>query len=154
MRKYYKISDDARSDDLTEELEEASTNLEVLPRGAAQALASAKELIEPFEGPSLDANFDFFKKLQGVKRRIMNAREMERLSAVSENPPKRQNVRTAGGVVRRSSSRSLQGEFQSPDLSFLQNLTSRSDGFNTSSSSSHCEYIDFVLLALEFKTSF
>ena len=120
---------------MTEELEEASTNLDVLPRGAAQPLAAAKDMIEPFNGPTLDSSFDVFKKLQGIRRRIMNAREMERMSTIAENPPKKQNTRAAGSSSRRNCSRNLQEEFQSPDLSFLQNLGARSDGFNTSSSS-------------------
>ena len=128
------------TDDLTEELEEAATNLDVLPRGVTQPLAAAKDMIEQFEGPTLDAGFDFFKKIQNVRRRIMSAREMERLNSVPENPSKRQNTRPSGSTSRRNSARNLQEEFQAPDLSFLQNLASRSDGFNTSSSSGHCKY--------------
>ena len=91
--------------------------------------------MEPFDGPVLDVGFDFFKRLQGSKRRILNAREMERMSTINENPPKRQNTRPSVGGARRNSARNLQDDFQAPDLSFLQNLSSRSDGFNTSSSS-------------------
>ena len=128
-------SGDSRNEDLTEELEEAAANLDVQPRGASQPLAAAKDLVEPFDGPILDVSFDFFKRLQSSKRRIMNAREMERISTTNENPAKRQNTRPAGVPSRRSASRNLQEEFQAPDLSFLQNLSSRSDGFTTSSSS-------------------
>ena len=136
------FSADSRRDDLTEELEESSTNLDVLPKGVTQPVAAPKDLIDPFDGPTLDVGFDFFKKLQGVRRRILNTREMERMGSVTENPPKRQNIRTAGGAMRRNSSRNLQADFLSPDLSFLQNLASRSDGFNTSSSSGHCKFFD------------
>ena len=114
--------------------------MEVLPRGVTQPLAAAKDLTEPFNGPVLDSGFDLFKKLQGSKRRILNAREMERINmGIGENPPKKQNTRSSSAITRRNSSRSLHAEFQAPDLSFLQNLASRSDGFNTSSSS-HCKY--------------
>ena len=122
---------------MTEELEDAASNLEVLPRGSLQALAAARDLCEPASGLTLDTGFDLLKNLQGSKRRLITAKEMERASSIVENPPKRSNIRRSTG---RRSSRNLQGEFQSPDLSFLQSLSSRSDGqSSTPTSSGSCK---------------
>ena len=111
----------------------------MLPRGVTQPIASAKDMVEPIGGPSLDFSFDLLKRLQSSRRRILGAREIEQLTTQNDNPPKRQNTRSGGSSSRRNSARCLQGDFQTPDLSFLRNLASRSDGFNTSSSSGHCK---------------
>ena len=130
---------------MTEDLEEASTNLDVLPRGVSQPIASAKDMVEPIGGPTLDAGFDLMKRIQSSRRRILGAREIEHMGSRTDNPPKRQNTRS-GISSRRGSARNLQADFQSPDLSFLQNLASRSDGFNSSSSSGLCKYLIQILV--------
>ena len=141
---FIKFSGEFSTEDLTEDLEEAASNLDVLPRGVTQPIAPAKDMVDPIGGPNLDAGFDLMKRIQSSRRRILGAREYERTGTRQDNPPKRQNTRS-GLTSRRGSARNLQADFQSPDLSFLQNLASRSDGFNSSSSSGHCEYANRFL---------
>ena len=124
-------SSSGKSDDLTEELQEFASSFETFPRTTGVPLTAAKDMHAPFESSGPDSSFDLLKRLQGSKRRILTAQQMERCNH-EDTPPKRPNR----GHRRPSSrvSRNLQADL-APDFSFLTGLTGRSDGPNTSSSS-------------------
>ena len=80
-------------------------------------MAAARDLCNPIEGPNLDDSFDLHKSLQNAKRRVLNARQLERSSVVEPVPTKRPNLRSS-----RRSSRNLTSELSGPDFSFIREL--------------------------------